>query len=487
MIINSNGMRALEAVSGISAADLMETAGQKAAEAVRQEVSPETRILILAGSGNNGGDGFVICRHLKEYTCRGYLADGAPKTPEAQAAFSRLPKSAFITARRLRDEIRRADLIIDAVYGFGYHGELKPEVRKVFRMVNESRTRVFSIDINSGCEADTDHHDKDAIRSDITFALDCFKPVHMLGKEIGVCREVRLLDLGLPHDLPTAYPEMNEEIFFRNFPHRSDTMHKNSFGRTLIVGGCYGMAGAVSLNILGARTVGAPYIECALPDSIYPIVAQRHMTAVFHPFSYHTVEQVVEPLSRKAKAIVFGSGAVNMDRKQQCMDMILQSSTCPVILDAEALRLLHQNTYILRFVKCPLILTPHIGEFASILNKPVEEIRDNRMKYAVQFAKENRVIVVLKGANTIVASPIGEVYINQSGNPALAQAGSGDLLAGIIAGLLTMTRDIYTAVCMGVWLHGHLADIGLEKHSMQAFNLESYPELMDALFRKYHF
>ncbi len=487
MIINSNGMKAIEAASGIPVSELMETAGRTAAEAVKKEVSPDARILIIAGNGNNGGDGFVMCRYLEDYACMVYPVAGVPKSEEALANYRLLPASRIVSKRKIKDEIRKADVIIDAVYGFGYHGELKADMRKLFRMVNDSNARVFSIDINSGCEADTDHFDKDAIRSDITFALDCYKPTHMLQKEIGVAREVRLLDLGLPHDQPTPYMEMNEEIFFRNFPHRSVMMHKNTFGHTLIIGGCYGMAGAVSLNILGARTVGAPYIECALPESIYPIVASRHMTAVFHPFSGHTVEQVVEPLSRKAKAIVFGSGAVYMERKEQCMDMILQSSTCPVILDAEALRLLHQNTYILRFVKCPLILTPHLGEFSVLINKPIDAIRDNKILYATQFAKENKVILVLKGANTIVVSPFGEVYFNQSGNPALAQAGSGDLLAGMIAGILTMTRDIYTAVCMAVWLHGHLADIALDSHSMQGFDLETYPELMDQLFRKYHF
>ena len=487
MIIDSNGMRALEAASGLPVSELMEKAGLAAADAIRKELPAGSRILILAGSGNNGGDGFVICRALDEYKCRVMLVDGMPKTEEALANYQLLPSDRIVRSSRLKSELRKADAVIDAVYGFGYHGELKPEIRRIFRTVNESDVPVYSIDINSGCEADSDRYDKDALRSRITYALDCYKPAHMLRKETGVAKEVRLLGLGLPHDQATRYPEMNEEIFFQNFPHRSEAMHKNTFGHTLIVGGCYGMAGAVSLNILGARTVGAPYIECALPESIYPIVASKHMTAVFHPFAEHTVEQVVEPLSRKAKAIVFGSGAVYMDRKEQCMDMILQSSTCPVILDAEALRMLHQNTYILRFIKCPLILTPHLGEFASLINKPIDVIRDNKLDYAVAFAKENKVIMVLKGANTIVASPFGEVYINQTGNAALAQAGSGDLLAGIIAGMLTMTTDIYTAVCMAVWLHGHLADIGLETQSMQGFSLASYPQLMDELFRKHGF
>ncbi len=137
-------------------------------------------------------------------------------------------------------------------------------------------------------------------------------------------------------------------------------------------------------------------------------------------------EEVIAPLISPSKAILFGSGAVRMDRKLQCMDLILQNSTVPVVLDAEALRLLHQNTYILQFVKCPLILTPHIAEFAGMVNINTKTITDRKLEYATNFAKEHGLYLVLKGSNTIVASPDGRVYINEVGNQALAQAGSGD-------------------------------------------------------------
>ena len=487
MIVNSEGMKQIEASSGASVDVLMERAGSALAEALQKEITAGERILILAGCGNNGGDGYVICRYLKDYNCRIIPVDGLPKTDAALKNMKLLDAAAILKPSAVFRQIEQADVIIDALYGFGFRGELHNDMRKVFKAVNSSNARVYSVDINSGSEADTDHHDIAAVRSDITFALDCYKPCHMLRKETGLFREVRLLPLDLPHPEVSPYCEMSEDEFFRSFPRRSENAYKGTYGKTLLIGGSYGMAGAVSLNITGARTVGAPYVEVCLPEEIYPIVAAKHTTAVFHPFRMHEADRMIEPYSRKAKAIAFGSGAVALERKEQCMDMILQSSTVPVILDAEALRLLHHNTYILRFVKCPVILTPHLGEFAAMLNLPAEVIQDNKMLYASRFAQENGVYLVLKGPNTIAASPNGEIYINQSGNPALAQAGSGDVLTGIMAGILTLTADVFKAVCMSVWLHGYLADLGTKTHSMQGFCLESFPAIADELFRRHGF
>jgi NAD(P)H-hydrate epimerase len=280
---------------------------------------------------------------------------------------------------------------------------------------------------------------------------------------------------------------MNEELFFRNFPKKPDNAYKGTYGKTLLAGGSWGTAGALSLNIIGAKTVGAPYIDVLLPDSIYPILASQHITPVFHPFAHNTMQYVADPLIHNARAIAYGSGAVWFDKKEDCLDLILQNSSVPVILDAEALRLLEHNTYLLKFVRVPVIITPHIGEFAGLLNLPAETILGRKMEYASRFAKENNVIVVLKGPSTIVVSPLGDTYINNTGNQALAQAGSGDLMTGIMAGILTFTKDVFTAVCMAVWLHGRLAEIGTEEHSCQNFPLECYPELMDRLFRKHGF
>ena len=488
MITDKKGMKEIEAASGIPVQDLMEQVGAAVSAKLRAQLEPGASILILAGKGNNGGDGFVVCRMLaKEYHCRVILADGKPAAPAARHAYRRLPKGVLIPADEISSALKEADLVLDCVYGFGFHGSLDPTIKALFAEVNRSGKQVISVDVNSGCECDSAACDSDAIQSDITYAIDCYKPFHMLRKEHGKFRTAELLDMKLPHPEISRFREMNEELFFASFPKKRENAYKGTFGKTLLIGGCYGMAGALGLNLLGARTVGAPYIQAAVPEEVYQVVASYCMTPVFHPFGSHTWYEVIEPLINSSQAIGFGSGAAYMHHKEDILDLILQESRVPVVLDAEALRLLEHNMYVLRFAKAPVIITPHISEFSAISGLPVSVIRDSKIKSASDFAKDYKVIVILKGPNTVIAFPNGEFYINQTGNQALAQAGAGDLLAGILTGILTMTCDVYTAVCMGVWLHGHLADLGIQSHSIQGFRLESYPELMDELFRKHGF
>lgn len=484
MIIDSEGMKKTEESSGIPVYDLMCAAGRACAAQIEKDTAETDHVLIIAGKGNNGGDGYVIAKELKR-TVRLYAPFGSPKTPEALKAKKEMPSGILVRKKDIDKLLEDADVIIDCVFGFSYHGDLTDEIRSLFRRINRMRTRVISIDINSGCEADTGHCDKDALHSDLTYALEMFKPFHMLRREHRMFRKAIVVPLGLPHPETTDWMEMDEETFFAGLAKKSENAYKGADGKILIAGGGYGMAGAVMLNILGARTMGCSYIHAAVPTDIYHIAASRFMTAVYHPFYDGNYQEKILEALQQADAVAFGSGAVNMPRKRDCMDLILQNSKVPVILDAEGLRLMVHNTYLFRFIHCPVILTPHIGEFAALLNRDVSEVRDGRIRLARAFAKENNVYVVLKGADTVVASPDGKCYINQSGNPALAQAGSGDLLTGIMAACLASQPDVFHAVCMAVYIHGHIADLGLKEMSVRGFDLEAYPSIMDRLFQKY--
>jgi NAD(P)H-hydrate epimerase len=482
MIIDSTGMKKIEAASCLSTEELMERAGRTAADEIRSELNGNETILILCGKGNNGGDGYVIANCLKDmhvYVCQ---VDGPCQTEASEKAFSRLDQSMIITLENLPGRLAEADVIIDCIYGFGFHGCLKPAMRKLFQAVDQTHARIFSIDINSGACADDSTYDPDAIVSEITYALDCRKPIHLYAKEHHLFQKVKVLDLKLPHTAESKYIEMNEEKFFRLFPQRRDNAYKGTYGGCTLIGGSYGMVGALSLNILGARTIGASYIHAVTTEEVYPMAAMRSLTTVFHPFTDGNWREVVSSTIRQARAIAFGSGCVNMTHKQDILDLVLQSAPCPVVLDAEAIRLLNNNYYILSFIQEPVILTPHIGEFSALINKPVSYIADHRVELTRSFARRYGCIVVLKGANTTVASPSGEVYVNQSGCNALAQAGSGDLLTGMITACLTQTADVYEAVCMAVWLHGHLAEEGAKAHASQNFDLSLFPSLGDAFF-----
>lgn len=488
MIVNTSEMKYLENESGDSEYILMERVGNALYTKMNSYIQQNSKICILVGVGNNGGDALVLARLFqKEHDVKVILVCGKPKTLSASKNLELLPKHLIVSKKNWISTIEESDVIIDGVFGFSYHGELHTDTSKLFQQINQLNKTVYAIDINSGCEADTGICCKNALRSAVTFPIEYAKPFHLLQKEHHMFQKYECVSIGLPKLEKPTYLEMNEESFFAHFPKKQDNAYKNTYGKTLFVSGSYGMAGAASLNIIGAKTMGASYIDVVLPESIYPIVASQHITPVFHPTNDRNQLEILLPLIQNAKAIGFGSGCTNLNRANDILDCILQNATCPIVLDAFALRLLKQNTWIFRFTKAPVILTPHIGEFSYITNQPIPYIHEHLIPCAKQFAQKNKIVLVLKGANTVVAFPNGECYINQSGNQALAQAGSGDLLTGILTSILTMTRDITHAVCMAVWIHGHLADIGLNNYAMQTFSLDSYPTLMNSLFKKHNF
>lgn len=278
---------------------------------------------------------------------------------------------------------------------------------------------------------------------------------------------------------------MDETQFFLHFPQKRSDAWKGTYGKLLLINGSMGMAGATMLNLLGAKTIGASYIIDALPASIYPLVAARFMTPVFHPLTEENWHEEITALLTEARAVTFGSGASRMLSKRAILDLLLQEARQPLVLDAEALRLLHHNAFVLRFAKCPVILTPHIGEFRSFCALDPQMLKKNLPAAVLSFAEAYHAYVVLKGPQTIVASPAGQLYKNKSGNQALAQAGSGDLLTGMLGAMLTLVPDVMTAVTMAVWAHGHLAEMGAETHAKQNFDLSLYPQLMDQLFFKH--
>ena len=240
------------------------------------------------------------------------------------------------------------------------------------------------------------------------------------------------------------------------------------------------MAGALLLNILGARSVGASYIEVLLPENIYPIAASREITPVYHPYREDEPFPSINAL-KKVKAISFGSGMTNDPKKEAHLEQVLEQTKQPLVIDAEGLRIYADHPE-WGGKRKDLILTPHLGEFSVLTGYPVEEIKQDRVEIAVNYAREKGVILVLKGPGTIVVSPDERVTVNDSGNEALARAGSGDVLTGMITGLCALYSDPYQATVDAVWLHGHLADEAVKEHSKEVFDLTEYPHYADRFF-----
>lgn len=278
---------------------------------------------------------------------------------------------------------------------------------------------------------------------------------------------------------------MNEDLFFSHYPKRRSDSNKYDNGVVAFVSGSYGMAGAAILNLIGARSVGVSYIHSFLPHEIYPIVAAKEITAVYHPYDAQNQDQFKDrKLLRRIDAICIGSGINQLPYRKEYLSDLFDMADIPSIIDAEGIRILADDHELIRKNR-NLILTPHMGEFAALCHKKISEIKKNREEIAVNYAKENSVILVLKGKNTLVVSPEGEVYVNDSGNEALARAGSGDILSGMVCGLCALYNDPYLATKDAVWLHGHLCDLAMKESSVEIFDLLSYPKLADSFFFGY--
>ncbi|MBR2578067.1 MAG: NAD(P)H-hydrate dehydratase [Erysipelotrichaceae bacterium] len=274
---------------------------------------------------------------------------------------------------------------------------------------------------------------------------------------------------------------MNSRDFFKHYPVRKAGSNKFDNGRVFIIGGSYGMAGACILNIIGARSAGASYIEVMLPESIYPIVAANEITAVYHP---DDLKGDAFPDSfKKAGSVAFGSGMTGHPLKKEYLEYVLKNAKVPVVVDAEGLHILAENECFYKLNR-KMILTPHLGEFSLLTGLNIEDINNNKKEIAVNFAKEKGVTLVLKGPDTLIVSGRGKVTVNDSGNEALARAGSGDVLTGMIAGMCSLYKNAFQATADAVWLHGHLADEGIKEHSKEVFDLTAYPELADRFFKK---
>ena len=481
MILDKSVLENVLMHEGISMAAYRSRAGRACADALLMHENNARPFLILTGSGNNGRIGLRIAAELKR---AGRTVQVLPVEGKAPQLLQPLEHSDIVSSVNLDSEC----VLVDAVKGADEDCTLTAAEKTLFQKINDADATVYSIEINSGADADSDHIEPEAIHSDVTFAISGYRLTHCFGKDHPVFKHVELCaPLTALTSIQSPYPQMNEDLFFHNFPRKTPVSWKGSHGKILFINGCTGMAGAACLNLVGAKTVGASYILDALPESIYPIAASRFLTPVYHPFTRETWYEVLEPLLCQVKAIGFGSGAVYMEHKLEILDLLLQNAACPVVLDGEALRMLKHNTFILRFAKAPVILTPHIGEFEDFCGMAKNVVEDNRLAAARKFAADYHVYVVLKAPNTIAVSPCGDVYVNQSGSAALAQAGSGDVLTGILTALLSMTSDVSLAIRMAVWLHGYLAEIGTADsvHSLQNFDITRYPQLMDTLFAKH--
>ncbi|MGS0765435.1 NAD(P)H-hydrate dehydratase [Syntrophomonas curvata] len=468
---------------GIPSIILMENAGLRTLEVI-EEILGESKnksIIILAGRGNNGGDGLVIARHLLNSgaAVKVFLTGKADElTNDSRLNYEILVRMGAPILPLMSDEdldslmlsLVNGDLIVDALYGIGFKGSLGRFESRVVKMVNWCRAPVVAVDIPSGVEADTGRVYGLAIKAShtVTFALPKIGLVLEPGKEyVGT---LSVADISIPTVLlensSIKTNLINEQMVRMLLKPRAADTHKGTYGHVLIIGGSPGMVGAVTMASLAALRTGAGLVTAAVPESLAAAVDSSLMEVMTAPLAENGQSAiapealpVIENLLGTVSVCAIGPGMSRYPEAGAIVRFVLEKAGVPVVIDADGLNALQDDIAILKDRQVPIVLTPHPGEMARLTGKSIEEIQTNRVEFARSFAREWGVSLVLKGNKTVIAHPSGEVYINISGNPGMATAGSGDVLCGVIAGLVAQGLKPQEAAFAGVYLHGQAGDL----------------------------
>lgn len=471
---------------GIPSIILMENAGLRTLEVI-EEILGETKnrmIVILAGKGNNGGDGLVIARHLinSGAVVETYLTGEVEElTQDSRINYEILlkmgvrifPLSSEKDLDLLMLSLMNADLIVDALYGIGFKGSLNQFDSRLVKMVNWCRAPVVAVDIPSGVEADTGRVNGEAIKAShtVTFALPKIGLVLEPGKEyVGT---LSVADISIPavllEDKTIKTNLISEAMLGALIKPRSANSHKGTYGHALLVGGSPGMVGAVMMSSQAALRTGAGLVTAAVPESLTAVVDSSLMEVMTAPLAQTGQSAIalealpaIENLLGTVSVCAVGPGMSRYPEAGAIIRHILERSGVPLVIDADGLNALENDAAILKNRQVPIVLTPHPGEMARLTGKTIEEIQSHRLEIAQTFAEEWGVTLVLKGNKTIIANPSGEVYINISGNPGMATAGSGDVLTGIITGLIAQGLKPQDAAFAGVYLHGLAGDLAAQ-------------------------
>ena len=434
------------------------------------------RVSVFCGNGKNAGDGFVIARLLYCYgaDAKIVLVDKAPSIAEPLAYFEQAENSG-VKVEHFTKESAKADFIVDCIFGIGFHGSARGVFNDAFKAVNESGAKVIAVDTPSGSNGATGEVCENAIKADLTIAISTLKYCHIQPPANSYCGEISVVDIGIPEDCyDSSYPEtIDFESVKSCFIPRDKNSNKGSFGRQLNICSSHNMFGAGVIATQAALRSGAGLVKFMLPASAYPLAAAHLTQCIFVPttespsgtFSKTILSDVKKELEW-ANSVVLGCGiGINQDTVELCR-FVLKNSEAPIILDADGINCINGRISILKEVKAPIVLTPHPLEMSRLISKPIAEIQENRIKTAKEFAKENGIVLVLKGANTVVTD--GEkVFVNLTGNPSMAMGGTGDMLSGIIGSFIAQGMSAFDAAKCAVYIHGLCGDIAAKEISQR--------------------
>ncbi len=481
-LVTSEEMRAIDAAAigdyGIPGIVLMENAGLRVAEAVCESATPQARVIVLCGRGNNGGDGLVVARHLLNRGTKVgvmLLAPGSDLSGDAAVNYAiarkmGVPIVETPSPRALNAAAESADVLVDAILGTGARGETRGLIRAAIRATKRCPGCTIAVDIPSGVSADDGALLGEAVRADVTVTFGLPKIGLYTYPGRGCCGEVRVADIGLPQAL-LVDPRLQTNLITANeaarrLPPRPREAHKGDFGRVVILGGCPGFTGAPCLAAEGALRAGAGLVTVGCAESLNAILEVKLTEAMSRPLpetpdaclGRESVPAALD-LCARADAVVLGPGLSRHPEAAAFARAVIRSATAPLVIDADALSALAGDLAPLRARRAPTVLTPHPGEMSRLCGATIEAVQADRLGCARHLAAETAAVTVLKGVGTVVAAPDGEAWVNPTGSSALATGGTGDVLAGALAGLLAGGADPLAASVAAVYYHGAAGDL----------------------------
>ncbi|MDQ1329942.1 MAG: ADP-dependent NAD(P)H-hydrate dehydratase / NAD(P)H-hydrate epimerase [Thermodesulfobacteriota bacterium] len=484
-IVTAGEMRAIDKATielGLPGRILMENAGRGAVQILLEKFPgiSAKKIGILAGRGNNGGDGFVIARHLsqKGIDVIVYLLSEITAVKGDVLAnldlFQRFGNPVVEIPDRITFDANRTfmsnrDAWVDAIFGTGLKSDIKGYIKDIIVFINSLKKPVLAVDIPSGIDSDTGQVCGEAICAGITATFGYAKTGHYLYPGAGYSGEVEIIDIGIP-PLVTGRIDpkqhlLDDEIVSSYLKPREKNAHKGTNGHLFIVAGSPGKTGAAAMTAMAAMRAGAGLVTLGVPKSLNPAIEPMILEAMTCPLPENTegflsessFDAIMHNLAGK-KCLAVGPGLGTDSSTKKLVIKILRETSLPVILDADGLNLLAGEIRLLKKLKIPVIMTPHPGEMARLTGKNISDIQEDRISCARDFAAEFNVHLILKGAGTVIAHPDGRVFINPTGNPGMASGGMGDILTGIIAGLVAQGYPVEEAARIGVYLHGRAGD-----------------------------
>lgn len=500
-IYTSAQMKQIEANAnekGYAYIDMMYNAGVACANLTEKAyLTLNEKVAVVCGKGKNGGDGFVAAEYLnsKGYNVSVILACGNPVADDAVTMYGRMngiSVTDWLTEKgKAVDIIRNADVIIDSVFGFGFKGKANDNTAEIFAAVNASKAKVVAIDLPSGAECDTGAVNGECIKADLTLAISCRKPAHVLKPACYYCGKIKTVDISLDETIVEEEFFVLPKKFKPHFEKRNPISSKGDYGKVLSICGSKKYPGAAFFAASGAVRIGAGLVTCAFPDSAYSAIASKLNEPIMMPlpcceegFLARGALESLIPAAEKSDCMLVGCGLGNTLGTSSVVEELLNGTSCPTVIDADGINIISANINMLEAVRGRAVITPHPGEMARLLRLTVEQVQSNRIVLAKAVAKKFGIVVVLKGANTVVSD--GEkVYVNRTGNAGMARGGSGDLLAGIIAGLVAQGYSLMQAAMLGTYIHGACGDVTAKAFSEHGMTPTDMIDILPKLLSDY--